>query len=127
MREIISFIFIIICTGFVTAQNNVIIQQNTNNTIVHSDEIRINGIPMSADIGGVDISQIQIEGTPMYFVSLTNYNDFIVNVVFQFSYGHESDKIFTGTMVLKPNESKETSRYYFRPNQFMSITRKLSH
>lgn len=123
IRKITTVVFIIFCVIIGNAQNNIIIQQN--NTNIGDNQFKINGIPMSEDIGGVDISQIQIEGTPMYFVRLTNYNDFIVNVVYQFTYGHDSDKKYSGNMVLRPGESKETERYYYRPNNCICITREL--
>ncbi len=126
MRKILLIFLLMLFSTQIYSQNTIIIQQNSN---VHNqgqiNEPTINGIPMSADIGGVDMSLIQIEGTPMYFVRLTNYNDFIVNVTFQFNYGHESDKVYSGNFVLQPGAYRETERYYFRPNNCISITRAL--
>ncbi|MCF0197472.1 MAG: hypothetical protein HUK03_09670 [Bacteroidaceae bacterium] len=81
--------------------------------------------PVTEDVGGVDMSLVGIEGTPEYFVRLTNVNDFKVTVTYQFNYGHVSDKEYKATIVLNPGEWKETERYYYRPTNLQCVVKEV--
>ena len=85
---------------------------------------RINGISTAEDIGGVEISYRGIGSRN--FLIFENFNDFPVSVIFEVKRPNGSQ---TGTVVLRPNEIRETrNEFVFNPinTSFVLIVRRLA-
>ncbi len=109
--------------------NSVIINQGGNgeSIVSPSGEIYINGISSKEDIGGVEISRGKYRGYKSYDLYFTNYNSFMVSVVYSLhAYMDGSLVEMTGSIVLQPNESKFTRDSYAEPHDFRLIARRLS-
>lgn len=119
---------------FCIAQNNVIIQQTTNNqnsNSVSSNEYFINGISTRMDIGGVDVEFVD-DPENYYankYLKFTNYHNFPVTVIFEvedYQRGGDYEKV-TGRITLRANETKTTPNPYnvARSRHCVMIVRKL--
>ncbi|MCL2209756.1 MAG: hypothetical protein FWB89_06330 [Treponema sp.] len=91
---------------------------------------RINGISTAEDIGGVEVSRGTMTGrsnfSQRYYFNLAfeNFNSFPVTVIFEITTWQGNKQ--TGTIVLRPNEKRETLNDYFHPESFVLIVRKMS-
>lgn len=97
-----KFLFIIIAiTLKCSAQTTNIVVNNVNNASTNETEYYINGIPKSADIGGVDLTSTSVSGTravnnhgfasndPINYITsltLTNYNQSAVTVILKVNF-----------------------------------------
>jgi hypothetical protein len=104
-------------------QNVVVIGGNSPET--KDDCIyRINGICISEDIGGVEVSSRKIGGgNDRMRLVFKNYNDFAVSVVYELQNGPLRLKS-TGTIILESGEEKETDSDWHSPRNFKLISRK---
>ena len=95
----------------------------TNNDI-EDHSYRIHGICTSQDIGGVEVS---FRGNGFWNVLVfENFNNFAVTVIFEIKRPNDSQ---TGTIVLRPNERRQTqNEFNFNPanTSFVLIVRRLS-
>ena len=133
MKKIVLIFATIICFGLNCFGQNVVIQTNEVNKSKTNDDCayRINGICTTEDLGGVEVSNGEYMGDMCHLI-FENYNSFIVSVIFEItvtSYVHPNyvEEKQTGTIVLKPNEKKETHNSYCKPRDFKLIARKLKN
>lgn len=111
-----------------SAQNNLIVQQNAGNqqqVKEEQGEYYINGISTKEDIGGVEVSRgIRVSNISLggdYRIKFRNYNNIPVSVIYELTtYGGAK---LTGTIVLNAGEEKETSDDYSGPCDFKLIAR----
>lgn len=101
------------------SQNIIQVTGNNSNTSNNQDQeecpYRINGICSTEDIGGVEFEFSFIH--PYTYLTLTNYNNTTVSVLFELDYSgrfgcNEDDRMFyisrgVANYVLKSNESKK--------------------
>ncbi|MCR6507396.1 OmpH family outer membrane protein [Bacteroides sp. KH569_7] len=111
-----------------SAQNNLIVQQNVGNQQQVKEEqggYYINGISTKEDIGGVEVSRgIRVSNISLsgdYRIKFRNYNNIPVSVIYEFEVCNGTK--LTGTIVLDAGEEKETSDDYCGPCNFKLITR----
>lgn len=114
--------------GFAITANaqNVVIQQNgttTSNTQSADPNIfYINGIPSTADIGGVE-AQVEDKNQRTYLL-LTNYRNEAVTVLYYIETQRGSER--NGSVVLTPMQTKEVNLdMYATITKIATITRKL--
>lgn len=114
--------------GFAITANaqNVVIQQNgttTSNTQSADPNIfYINGIPSTADIGGVE-AQVEDKNQRTYLL-LTNYRNEAVTVLYYIETQTGSER--NGSVVLTPMQTKEVNLdMYATITKIATITRKL--
>lgn len=130
MKSLIFSILLIFMTVFLKAQNNVVFQTANSNpsTATTADNYYINGISTREDVGGVEVSRGEHMGyrgnTPVYNLTFTNYNNFPVSVLYELDDSKAGS--VTGTIVLKPGESKSSNENYCSPVNFRLIARKMS-
>jgi len=133
--------------GFLYGQN-VDVQVNTTGASTTKDDCayRINGICTTEDLGGVEVSRGRAQSTASYMdwdqwrdvnsfsIKFTNYNDFNVSVIFEVEvatlvkgqynlYGGSEKRV--GTIVLRPDETRETTDFFVQPRSFIVIARRL--
>ena len=126
MKQLIVIIAIIFGMNNYASAQNVIINSEDYTQTVDDNQYYINGISTREDIGGVEIGRGKDCGNGFYLVKLTNYNDFTVTVLFEFSHSsYQNEKIEKRTMVLRAGETKETEKSYYDPREYVIITRKL--
>ena len=127
--------FYSVCFSINTNAQNIIVQQN-NSPIqnVTDPNIRyINGVPSTLDVGGVenhigrDIMEAGITNYYyVYYVEFTNYNQSAVTVLYEISYYTNESKYKSGSLVLKPGESKRVDLgRKVEVEEVFTITRKL--
>ena len=132
------FLTLVAVIGFILngfGQNTVVIQNDGKTTNAKDDcTYRINGICTTEDLGGVEVStgshKYDDANEPAMKIKFTNYNNFIVTVIFEVEvdvsrYNYGTAKRI-GTIVLKPNETKETSDYFLNPTNYRLIVRKVN-
>ena len=91
---------------------------------VDNNSYTINGISKAQCLGGVEAARGASLGDGQYYLKFTNHNNFITSVIFEVISSNGGKR--TGTIVLKPNETKETTNRYFYPENFILIARKLT-
>ena len=107
------------------AQNNIIVQQNQTKTSSSNqdEEVCVNGVPISEDIGGVECALTYVEGSYNTLPKFTNYNDFVVTVNFEvIEVNDKTSKIVRyGTIVLKAGETKDYhTKLFYRPIYYLA-------
>lgn len=119
------------------AQNNIIIQQSNGGyqTQYQSQDhsFYIQGISSAENIGGVDVETVgsgDPYGNPyMKTIFFTNYRDFPVTVLFQFTKWHPDSSRYPeyieGSITLKANETKQWGGRVNYPHNFKLIVRRL--
>jgi len=124
MKKIFLVLFAIIgCTVTVNAQQTVVLQNQQSSTeqTINPNIFYINGIPSTQDIGGVEA--LPAESNYKNCLLLKNYNSFRVTVLYQYT---NAAGIYTGSVVLRPAESKTIDSYRDCPIlQIATITRKI--
>jgi hypothetical protein len=105
---------------------NIVIQTNEGNKSTTKDDCayRINGICTTEDIGGVEVSR-GFRSLNDFQLRFTNHNSFTVSVIYELENGN--GELQTGTIILKSEETKSTKDYYYYPNNFKLIARKLKN
>lgn len=137
MKSLLFIIGIMLCPIAANSQNNIIIQQTTNNEQTqHTSQdnaFYIQGISSAENIGGVDV-EIVGNGDPygnpyMKYIYFTNYRDFPVTVLFQFTKWHPQSSYYPeyieGSITLKANETKQWGGRTNYPHNFKLIVRRL--
>jgi len=126
MRKYFFVLVAVVGFSFSTFAQNVVIQTNeiSKSKKTNYCAYRIGGICTTEDIGGVEVARGSNSSGDYYHLVFENYNSFIVTVIFevQTEYGNKK----TGTIVLKPDERKETQDIYWSPSNFKLIVRKLA-
>ncbi len=124
MKKIFLALFVIIgSTATVNAQQTVVSQNQQVSTAQTTDPniFYINGIPSTQDIGGVEA--LYKEDRYRYLF-LKNFNSSKVTVLYQ--YEDVDNGIYTGSVVLRPNESKRVPTFENHSIlRIATITRKL--
>ncbi len=137
IKTFLLLIGIVLSPIVVVAQNNIIIQQSTNNSSTQYQKadhsFYIQGISSVENIGGVDV-EIKRNPDPysnpyMKTVYFTNYRDFPVTVLFQFTKWHPDSSNYPeyleGSITLKANETKQWGGRINYPHNFKLIVRRL--
>lgn len=137
MKRIIFIMAITLFPYMVIAQNNIIIQQSTNNNSAQYQKpdhsFYIQGISSAENIGGVDVETVGTGdpyGNPyLKSVFFTNYRDFPVTVLFQFTKWHPKSSNYPeyieGSITLRANETKQWGSWINYPHNFKLIVRRL--
>lgn len=125
MKKTTKFFITVLLLGIYSLGYSQDVKVNINNqdaTPKDDCPYRINGICATEDIGGVNVDFIQ-EGMTWpfnYYIVLTNYNSFPVNVLWQIEYTGEDDrcdcynnKIKTGNVVIGATGEKKISLNLF--------------
>lgn len=113
--------------GGAKAQNNVVFQStggNTNTTAADDKQYYINGISTKEDVGGVEMSRGKYYGNHQYHLEFTNYNNFMVSVIYELEDGGRGQ--VTGNIILKAGETKESTDLYIQPINFKVIARQMN-
>lgn len=131
MKKILTVIVAIFLFN-ANAQNNIIVQQNQTKTSSSNqdEEVCVNGVPISEDIGGVECALTYVEGSYNTLPKFTNYNDFVVTVNFEIIYKETSKIVHYGTIVLKAGETKDYhTKMYYSPSSCLAkfVVRPLGH
>jgi hypothetical protein len=127
MKTKILFILIaLIGFGVGAHSQNVVIQTNEAAKSQTKDDCayRISGICTTEDIGGVEVSKGNYVGNSYWYLQFINYNSFTVSVIYELEI---NGKKRTGTIVLKADETKQTTDSYWEPSNFKLIARKLKN
>ncbi len=128
MKNVFFLAVFFAIAGGLNAQNNVILQQstggNTNSSASDDKQYYINGISTKEDVGGVEMSRGERYTGSLYFLHFTNYNNFMVSVIYEFE--DNARGLITGNIVLKAGEKKQSADYYLQPANFKVIARKMN-
>ncbi len=110
-RRLLLSVFLLSAFCRLEAQNIIMQPVQNGQTDVPSDDMyRINGIPMSEDLGGVDVSRGEYVGhSDRYFLDFKNYNPFPVSVIYELQ--DEKYGTITGSIVLLGNEAKKAMNH----------------
>ena len=127
LRKVLAIAICLAGFGFSALAQNVVIQTNEagKSNTVDDCAYRISGICTTEDIGGVEVARGSNDYSSFYRLVFENYNSFVVSVIFEVEV-YSGDK-YTGTIVLKANEKKETKDSYNVPKNFKLIARKLNN
>lgn len=116
-------LFALVCISFLGYSQDVKVNINNQDGTAKDDcPYRINGICATEDIGGVDVEFefISEETYPYhsdYFIVLTNYNNFPVNVLWQIEYNDKESSangtIKTGNVVIGIEGQKKIKLPYY--------------
>lgn len=137
MKRILFIIMFGLSSMIAIGQNNIIIQQSTENSQrqyqSQDHSFYIQGISSAENIGGVDV---EIKGNPdpygnpyMKTVYFKNYRDFPVTVLFQYTKWHPKSSNYPeyleGSITLGANETKQWGGWINYPHNFKLIVRRL--